>query len=354
MDDKKLTRLLEIGRELAETRELNPLLESALQQALSFVGAKRGYIVLLDGEDLNFRVGLDHEGNALAEPREQISRTLFNEVITSGEAKITADAASSVNAVSVLALNIRSVMCAPLISRGKILGAVYVENRSQRNFFSRDDLTLLEFFAAQAAVSIENAMLNDDLEGQVKARTTELAEANEKLFQLAITDPLTGLHNRRHFFELAQLQIAHARRYEEPLSVMMVDLDHFKHVNDTYGHLAGDQVLQAFARRTLDCVREADVVGRYGGEEFALLLPDTDLEHAADLGERLRQAIAGQPVITEAGEIPVTVSVGVAQYPPQAELNSDDLFHLADQALYTAKEGGRNRVCCFGGGDSDS
>jgi diguanylate cyclase (GGDEF)-like protein len=349
MNEEKLTRLLEIGRELSETRELNPLLESAMQQALSFVGAKKGYIVLLDGDNLIFRVGLDHEGQSLDGPSERISRTIFNEVITTGKGKITADAASSVDAASVLALNIRSVMCAPLISRGKILGAVYVENRTQRNFFNLDDLKLLEFFAAQAAVSIENAMLNDDLEGQVKARTQELAEANEKLYQLAITDPLTGLHNRRHFFELANLEIAAAQRYERPLSVMMMDLDHFKNVNDTYGHLAGDQVLKAFAKRTLECVREVDVIGRYGGEEFALLLPNTDLSAAVEMGERLRLAISAAPVHTEEADIPVTVSIGATQYPFGSELTSDALFDRADQALYEAKKGGRNRVCRFFG-----
>lgn len=345
MDVEKLTRLLEIGRALSETRELNPLLESAMQQALSFVGAKRGYIVLVDGDRLNFRVGLDHAGTALDEPSGQISRTIFNEVIATGKGKITADAASSVDAVSVLALNIRSVMCAPLISRGEILGAVYVENRERGNFFGLDDLKLLEFFAAQAAVSIENAMLNDDLEGQVKARTAELAQANQKLYQLAITDPLTGLYNRRHFFEAAQEQIVEAQRSAAPLSVMMMDLDHFKQVNDTYGHLAGDHVLQAFAQRTLACVRAADVVGRYGGEEFALLLPETTLEQAVELGECLRAAIATEPVMSEGVPIAITVSVGVAQYPQGEALSSDELFHLADQALYAAKEGGRNQVC---------
>lgn len=347
MDVDKLTRLLEIGRELAETRELDPLLQSAMQQALSFVGAKQGYIVLLDGMDLDFRVGLDFEGRSIDEPSGEISRTLFNEVIDAGKGKITADAAASVNTKSVFTKDIKSVMCAPLISRGKILGAVYVENRTQRNFFNFEDLTMLEFFAAQAAVSIENAMLNDDLEGQVRARTVELNEANEKLYALAITDPLTGLHNRRHFFELARLEIASAERYQKPLSALMLDLDHFKQVNDTYGHLAGDLVLQAFAQRTLFCVREVDVVGRYGGEEFALLLPDTTLAGAMELAERLRETIGASPVAVEDVSVPITVSVGVTVFPLGSGLSCDKLFDRADQALYTAKEGGRNRVCAY-------
>ena len=349
MDIDKLTRLLEIGREMAETRELDPLLQSAMQQALSFVGAKRGYIVLLDGKDLNFRVGLDFEGHAIDEPSGEISRTLFNEVIEAGKGKITADAMASVAAKSVIAKDIKSVMCAPLISRGKILGAVYVENRAERNFFNFEDLTMLEFFAAQAAVCIENAMLNDDLEGQVQQRTAELNEAYEKLYELAITDPLTGLHNRRHFFELARLEIASTQRYQKPLSVMMLDLDHFKLVNDTYGHLVGDQVLQAFAQRTLFCVREVDVVGRYGGEEFALLLPDTDLTGALELAERLREVIGASPVTAQDASIPITVSVGVAEFPLDREISCDQLFDHADQAMYAAKEGGRNRVSMYTG-----
>ena len=347
MNAEKLTKLLEIGRQLSETRELNPLLESAMQQALSFVGAKQGYIVLLDHDDLIFRVGLDNEGNRLTAPREQISRTIFDQVIATGKGQITADAASSMNAPSVRALNIRSVMCAPLISRGEILGAVYVENRLARNFFGLDDLVLLEYFAAQAAVSIENAMLNGDLEELVKTRTAELADANAKLRQLAITDPLTGLYNRRHFFELGSLHLAHVRRYQRPLSAIMMDIDHFKHINDQYGHHAGDQVLETFAHRIRDCIREADILGRYGGEEFAFLLPDTDCSEALELAERLRQAVDTAPIPTDVQFIPVTASLGVASYAPGNGMSIGGLLDCADQALYEAKSSGRNCVCRY-------
>ena len=137
MSTEKLKKLLDIGRQLAETRELDPLLESAMSLALDFVGAEYGYIVLLDKDNLVFRVGQGKDGNRLKEPHEQISRTSFNEVIKSGKGKITEDAIDSFNTASVLDLKIRSVICVPLISRGKVLGAAYVENRSAGNLFEK-------------------------------------------------------------------------------------------------------------------------------------------------------------------------------------------------------------------------
>ena len=347
MDPEKLKALIDFSRQMVETRELNPLLESAMSMALGFVGAEFGYIVLLDNEDLVFRVGLDENGNSLQEPQEQISRTIFDEVIQSGKSSIVEDALESFESSSVMSLKIRSVMCTPLISRGNILGAIYVENRSERNLFEEDDLELLENFAALAAVSIENTVLIEDLDARVEARTNDLARANVRLHELSITDSLTGIFNRHHFFDLAEKELLRAERHQRHLSVVMIDLDHFKKVNDEFGHQVGDQVLQAVATRIHKNIRTIDIFGRYGGEEFVLLFPDTDLSSATKMAERLLALISAQPIDTQQGQVQVTISLGVAGHDPAKRITLDTLLDCADQALYDAKKAGRNQISIY-------
>jgi diguanylate cyclase (GGDEF)-like protein len=176
---------------------------------------------------------------------------------------------------------------------------------------------------------------------------------NARLFtqaeQLATTDALTGLSNRRHFFTTALHGLALAHRQGSRLTAAMLDIDHFKQVNDTHGHHVGDQVIRAVAQRLAHIVRTTDIVGRYGGEEFALILPDTSAEGAAVLTERLRAAIADRPIDTDAGPLTVTVSIGVAER--AADHNDvETLLSVADTALYQAKRAGRNRVVGAGSG----
>jgi diguanylate cyclase (GGDEF)-like protein len=162
----------------------------------------------------------------------------------------------------------------------------------------------------------------------------------------AHTDELTGLANRLRFFEMAEAELARARRYDAALSVLMLDIDHFKEVNDVHGHRAGDRVLQQLARTCLEVLRNVDVVGRVGGEEFAILLPETALEGAVEVAERLREAVACAEV-TRAEGVPlrITVSIGVAVLAGAANL--DTLMSRSDAALYDAKHQGRNRVCVY-------
>lgn len=178
-----------------------------------------------------------------------------------------------------------------------------------------------------------------EFEGQV-AQQRLLAEVQ----QMATTDWLTGLYNRRQFFRLGEDELERARRYRHPISVLMIDIDHFKAINDTHGHAVGDQVLCAIAKRMLAGLRRSDIAGRYGGEEFAMVLPETDAEAAARVvGERLRAAVAGLPVDTAEGGLTVTISVGVAAVRTGRETLLDALSR-ADAALYAAKRAGRNQV----------
>jgi diguanylate cyclase (GGDEF)-like protein len=160
---------------------------------------------------------------------------------------------------------------------------------------------------------------------------------------LAAVDWLTGLYNRRHFETLAQAELARSQRYMRPLTLMMLDIDHFKDVNDTYGHATGDRVLQALATVCLATKRDADVAARLGGEEFALLLPETTDSAAAQFAERLRQQIRDCAPVVAGEKLPITISIGIAGASPTTS-GIQPLLSNADQALYDAKRSGRNRV----------
>jgi diguanylate cyclase (GGDEF)-like protein len=210
--------------------------------------------------------------------------------------------------------------CEPLIVGGEVLGSVLLRKRGSAGAADSERLKQAVSRAAPALANLRNLAL---------------AEAR------AQTDPLTGLANKRAIAETVKRMHAHAMRTASPLSVLVVDLDHFKRVNDTYGHSRGDDALAATAGVMTGSVRDSDFVGRMGGEEFIVLLPDTPKDAAVHVAEKLRQAIG----VVEVPGVPtgLTASVGVATYPDDA-VESDDVLRLADRALYLAKKLGRNRV----------
>ncbi len=217
----------------------------------------------------------------------------------------------------------RQMMALPLIQRGAVIGVVCVENDRP---YAEADVRLALSLTQPAAMAVENARLFDEVN------------------RLATLDGLTHTYNRRHFMDLAMRAYQTARRFGQPLAALMLDVDHFKDVNDRYGHHVGDQVLRVLAERCASALRSIDVLGRYGGEEFAILLPGATRESAATiLAERIRQRVADDPVPTDAGPVKVTVSVGVAAM-DESTRHPDDLFKRADAALYEAKQAGRNRV----------
>ena len=166
-----------------------------------------------------------------------------------------------------------------------------------------------------------------------------------QMYESALRDPLTRVYNRKYLLDRLQSELAYAQRHAAPLSLLIFDVDHFKAVNDTKGHLAGDAVLVGLARHVLRIIRTEDVFARYGGEEFAILSRGITLEGATRFGERLRAAIEGYPVAFDGQKISVTVSVGVTAVPEASVAEVRDLVALADRALYEAKRTGRNRVC---------
>jgi diguanylate cyclase (GGDEF)-like protein len=209
----------------------------------------------------------------------------------------------------------------PLIFEENLLGILWIWGKG----LTRADLPIMSIFAKQIGVSLERARLFQEVQS------------------LALTDSLTGLQNRRSLFELGRVEFARAQRMERPFCCMMLDLDHFKEINDKHGHLIGDHVLQEFAKRCKDSIREIDLVGRYGGEELIILLPEADRPTSIQVAERLLHSIACTPIRVFNKEISVTASIGVACQ----DENTTDLETLiarADQAMYIAKHKGRNRV----------
>ena len=220
--------------------------------------------------------------------------------------------------------DVQSTIVAPLIIKGQVFGALSLES-TQISAFNESDLRLLVSFAATATAAIQNARLHAEVQ------------------KLAITDALTGLYNRRGLFELGQREVERSRRYKRPLVAIMMDIDHFKFINDYYGHAVGDQVLQTVAKRCSDNLRRIDILGRLGGDEFTFLLPETDMFTASGVAERVRNTVAERPVVTEETPISVSVSLGVARA-TSATPDLDVLISRADAAMFVAKREGRNRV----------
>ena len=220
--------------------------------------------------------------------------------------------------------HIHSYLGVPLIVGKMVIGMLAVDNR-QPDFFDERHVRLMMAFADQVALAMQNARLFSEVE------------------KLAHTDSLTGLHNRYRFMELAQHEFRRAQRYQHPMAAIMIDIDHFKSVNDTHGHTIGDEVLRGVSLRCKKTVRQIDILGRYGGEEFAALVLDADPHGVQVVSERLRRCIADAPIDTDQGPIRVTISLGIALLDQDCK-DLDELLRRADQALYVAKQSGRNQV----------
>ena len=214
-----------------------------------------------------------------------------------------------------------SIACIPMKVYEDIIGVINVTNKKNDIGFTDDDIEMLRAVADQAAISISKA----------------------QLWEMAINDSLTGLHVRRYFMAKLQDEIHRTQRYKKSLSVVMGDLDRFKSINDNYGHTNGDEVLKAVGAFLQSSIRDVDSIGRYGGEEFIMFLPETGSDSAFILADRLRNGVAQ----LEVGNLPpVTISLGIATFPEDGK-SIEELVQKADAALYAAKENGRNQVVIY-------
>lgn len=216
-----------------------------------------------------------------------------------------------------------------------------VENLLRSYRLSMENKRLVADLYAKNQALLE---MNRELEAKITERTQELAEANSRLAQLAVTDGLTGLFNHRHLHERLALEVERSARNGLPLSLLMIDVDHFKNYNDQHGHPAGDEVLRQLARIMGDGRRANDFVARYGGEEFSIVLVDTPKLTAAQVAERLRARVAEYPFAHREQQPggKVSISLGVSSFPDDAT-DSEGLIRAADDALYLAKRNGRDR-----------
>jgi diguanylate cyclase (GGDEF)-like protein len=222
------------------------------------------------------------------------------------------------------AFHIRGWMGVPLIWREKVIGFMTVDSRSV-NTYNEDAAKFAQAFANQAASAIQIARLFSETQA------------------LAITDPLTGLPNRRRFFELGVQLVANAEEQSQTISTIMIDIDNYKKVNDTYGHLAGDQILKAVTDCFTAALKPGEMLGRLGGDEFTILLPGLDRSQAKKVAERLRSTLENACIELDGKKVVVTASFGVAEIDP-SRMDLDDMINRADQALYKAKNTGRNMV----------
>lgn len=238
----------------------------------------------------------------------------------------------------IVAEGMRSSLTCPLIALGKPFGFLFFSSMEKDVYNEIHQGFFLEI-AGQLSVILEKSRLYQDL----LMATEKLQEAKVALEHQATRDSLTELWNRRSVLDLLKREMARASREERPLAAVMVDIDHFKRINDEVGHLVGDEVLRELTRRVGSCLRSADILGRLGGEEFLIVLYPGDEQTARDVMERARQACAARPVKTETGELVVTVSLGAAVVEHVNGLDIPTILRTADSALYRAKNEGRNR-----------
>ncbi len=251
----------------------------------------------------------------------------------------------------------------PMLARDEAIGVLAIQNFERENVFTADDVRVLATIAANIGTALQNAQLYARVRDELRERTraeAEVREANEilsaklleietlqaKLREQAIRDTVTGLFNRRYLEETLEREIARAARQKLAVSVIMMDLDRCKNVNDSFGHKAGDMILQALGRLLLKHTRGMDVACRYGGEEFAVVLPGAPLATAAQRAEQIRAEFQALRVAHNGNVMSATLSLGVAEYPHNG-VNGDQVLDAADKGLYDAKQNGRNRVAVY-------
>jgi diguanylate cyclase (GGDEF)-like protein len=235
----------------------------------------------------------------------------------------------------VFAENYRTNNCAivPLICQDRVVGVLNLADKMNGESFNSGDIALIELFSQLVGASIGNIKLF------------------EKIQRQATTDGLTGLVNHKTFYEILEKELWRSRRYGGRISLIMVDIDNLKSINDAYGHRAGDKAIRKVSKRIKECIRQIDTAARYGGDEFAVILLNTSLDDAIIVAQRMVDAVASSQATWQKEQIPLSISVGLGQYDP--DTTPEDITSRSDQALYTAKQAGKNTVRIFESAKND-
>ncbi|WP_406697482.1 sensor domain-containing diguanylate cyclase [Singulisphaera sp. Ch08] len=362
-----LTKILAVQTEIGKVGlDIEKLVALVAERSQTLTNANGAIVGLMVGDEVVYHAGsgtaMDHLGTRLS-----IATSLSGFCIRTGKVLRSDETQTDprVNQEVCRRIGLRSMIVVPLAHGGRVVGVLKVFSPLPSRFSDRDVRTL-QLMAGLVGAAMGHAAEHNArlvlLEERTKAMEAlrrseeqltkqldltrqlnrELERANAQLAEMARTDGLTGLWNRRHFDEALQEGCSFMSRYGEPVSVVMVDVDEFKSYNDTYGHQAGDEVLRTIAAVLKFSARRHDTVARFGGEEFALLLLGADISAAATLAERLRLALEAGPWANR----PVTASFGVATAWP-GSANPRELVKMADEALYLSKRQGRNRVTCY-------
>ena len=320
-----------VALEIHSHIEIEQLLQDLVNTSKRMIDAEFGVLALLDetGETIKyFKVAMPNPSEPCPIKEQPEGKGLLGMVMKNGQTIRLDNVANNPASVS-LPLNhppMHTLLGVPIKIDQKVVGGLLLANKVDGGRFTlRDEETLLTI-TYQAAVAIENAKLYDEVR------------------RLAITDGLTGLLNHNEFYRRLNEHIEGSKRYQYAVSLLMIDIDHFKHFNDTYGHQVGDYVLKVISDIIKAQTRAVDVCARYGGEEFAVILRESDAPYASILSERIRSTVCAYPFKHEGVRTQLSVSVGVAYFPKDAD-NAKDLIKMADEALYTAKRSGRNKVC---------
>jgi diguanylate cyclase (GGDEF)-like protein len=216
---------------------------------------------------------------------------------------------------------------APLICQERVVGVLNLADKIKGEGFGSEDIALIELFSQLVGASIGNVKLFERIQHQ------------------ATKDGLTGLANHKRFYEILEKELWRSRRYGGQISLIMVDIDNLKKINDAYGHRAGDKVIRQISTKIRECIRQIDTAARYGGDEFAVILPNTSLSDATVAAERMLNTVSNSPITWKKEQIEVSISVGLGQY--DADVSPEDVTSRSDQALYTAKQAGKNTVRIF-------
>jgi len=331
IETRYLYSLLQTTLSINTPQVFKQLLENIVDSAIALTKADRGFLMLYrDDGNLEFRVMRNIDKKTLEGEEFRISRTVVNQVLATGGSVFLSDIYGNKSfkiSDSIEALGLRMVMCVPLKAKDTLLGVIYVDSHSETERFTHLEEKMFKAFAAQASVTIENSHLYD----------------------VSVHDALTGLYNYGYLRTRLSEEITRASRHKKDnISFIMLDLDKFKSINDSYGHLFGNSVLMKVAELIKMSVRKYDVVARYGGDEFAILMPDSDVQAARYLAERLQKEITELTFLFGKEAFSISASIGISTFPPEEIVDSESIIVEADHALFVAKSKGGNQIAIFG------